>query len=49
MAKPIEPTPVLGGKSAESFIRDLNSVAYSEKKQFFLDECGEIFNKTSKK
>ena len=49
MARPIEPTPILEGKDAERLINDMKSASYSEKKQQFLDECREIYKKTTNK
>ena len=45
MARPIEPTPILEGKDAGRFLRDLASLKYSEKKEKFLNECRDVFNK----
>ena len=48
MAKPIEETPVLTGKDAEDFLKDLSTAKYSKKKEEFLKECEEIYNSTRK-
>ena len=48
MAKPIEPTPILEGKDAEEFLKDLSSLKYSKKKEEFLKECEKIYNNTKK-
>lgn len=39
MAKPIEPTPVLTGADAKEFIKQIDSLKYSEDKEKFLERC----------
>ena len=46
MAKPIEPTPILEGKDAERLLKEVANATFSPKKQKFLNECREIYNKT---
>ncbi len=48
MARPIEPTPILEGKDAERFLKEINNVSYNPRKQAFLDECKSIFKITKK-
>jgi len=48
MARPIQPTPILEGEDARRLLRDMANVKYSAKKQKFLDECREIYQKTLK-
>jgi hypothetical protein len=43
MAKPIEPTPTLTGKSAERFYQSLDESKYSAKKERMLNEAVEVF------
>jgi hypothetical protein len=45
MAKPIEPTPILEGQDAKTFLKEIENVSYSEKKARFLDECKNIYKK----
>ncbi len=51
MAQPIEPTPILTGKDAERFLRDMKKrekkgMSNADKK--FLEECKEIYEKTTR-
>ena len=48
MAKPIEPTPTLSGKDALSILSEIENPIYNEKKEAFLKECKDNFNKTQK-
>lgn len=50
MAKPIEPTPILRGKDAEDFLKDVAKAEakHDQKKEKFLEKCEEIYNSTSK-
>jgi hypothetical protein len=43
MAKPIEPTPTLSGKSADQFYRSLDESKYSDKKERMLNEAVAVF------
>ena len=49
MARPIQPTPILEGKDARKVLDLMNRATYSKKKQRFLDECREIYRKTTMK
>jgi len=46
MAKPIEPTPTLTGKDAEDLLAEIANATYSEKKERFLKECKEAYERT---
>ena len=48
MARPIDETPILEGKDAEEFLKDLNTAKYSKKKEEFLKECEDIYRSTKK-
>ena len=47
MARPMEPTPLLGGKDKELFLKETESVSYDPKKEKFLRECDSVFKKVS--
>ena len=49
MAKPINPTPMLEGKDKELFIRDINSLKYSQYKEDYLNECRNVYRKVMNK
>ena len=49
MARPLQPTPILEGKDARKVLDLMNRATYSKKKQRFLDECREIYRKTTMK
>lgn len=48
MARPIKPTPILKGKDAENLLSEVDNAIYNIKKDQFLKECSNIFNKTIK-
>lgn len=48
MAKPIEPTPTLKGEDAQLLLFDIENTIHDEKKEIFLKECRENYNKTKK-
>lgn len=45
MARPIEPTPILKGKDAENFLRDLQSAKLSPKVYNNLEQCERLYDK----
>lgn len=48
MARPIEPTPTLKGKSIDSFCKSITEAEYSPKKERFLKEAREIHKELNK-
>lgn len=51
MAKPIEPTPILGGKDAENFERELKitEAKHDPSKEEFLNKCKEVYKETKRR
>lgn len=43
----LRPIPILEGKSAERFYRNINNKKISKEQKEFIDECVEIFDKFS--
>ncbi len=48
MARPIEPTPTLKGKSVDLFCRSITNVEYSPQKDRLLKEAREIHKELNK-
>jgi hypothetical protein len=48
MARPIEPTPILSGDDAKRFMKSIENLRYSSKKEKFLRECDEVYRSVKK-
>jgi len=48
MARPITPTPILTGEDKDRFLRSIENLRYSAKKERFLRECDRVFESVKK-
>ena len=48
MARVIEPTPILKGEDKDRFLRSIENLSYSSKKEKFLKECDRVFEGVEK-
>lgn len=48
MARPIEPTPTLTGKSVDLFCKSITEAKYSPRKDRFLKEAREVHKEVSR-